>query len=356
VGPIARVLGFFSFVNTLWVFAVLGIAVSIGPSAFYLLQPLHDLLRRLLTKLYRDLLLPLLTRLHTWGVLELGAWGCCFAGLARGVALASELHGPAFAKAGEMMSFTASALAVPALAYTTFLRGRRTSRARLATACYVFFVACCMPPAVHFGSTLYGYAAVVSLFGALGFGVWVGPLCFAVGFTSDAAMHRIAAAALALVLSFCAATAAAGSAPARWLAPFASAVSIFGTTNLFLSLLIMSSQYYAIDDASSSRGAAPSPYTAWWRWSNALMVGLLVGLNAAGHILGLEGMANTCASFTVLFALQKYGEFHLRARWNGWLLLLGLSLVTWRVSLFLHVHPEYVSSVLGGSMMAVDAA
>jgi len=39
VGVVYRVLGFFTFVNTVWLFAILGITASIGPSIYHLLQP-----------------------------------------------------------------------------------------------------------------------------------------------------------------------------------------------------------------------------------------------------------------------------------------------------------------------------
>jgi hypothetical protein len=355
VGPVARVLGFFTFVNTMWTFAVVGIVVSIGPSVYHLLRPVHEFLRNLLEHLYLDVVLPTIKRLHTWGVLECSVWLALWMVLARGVALAALP--PYRADAGEMVSFTGSSLAAPALAYTTFLRGRRTHKDRLATACQLFFAACAVPGALYFGSSLYGFVTVACVFGALGFGVWAGSLCIAIGFTSEHAMQRVCAAALVLVLGFCAivaATASSYSGERSWLhrvlAPFASAVSIFGTFNLFLSLLIISSQNY---DSRRSRdsGNNNTPFTPRWYWANGLMAFLLVGLNAVGRILGLPGMSNTATTFTVLFALEKYGEFHLYSKWNGWLLMLGMSLVTWKASLFLHMHPEYVSSVLGGGMV-----
>jgi hypothetical protein len=353
-GPVARVLGFFSFVNTLWVLAVLGIAISIGPSIYYLLRPLHSLLRRLLLKIHQELIWPVLENLHSCGLFEFAAWVCCIMGLARGVVLASNNYGPALPKAGEMVSLTASMLVVPALTYTSQLHGQHTSNERLVTVCCIFFAACCAPAAVHFKSTLYGYLTVVSAFAALGFGVWIGPLCFAVGFTSDEAMHRVAIAAFIIVLTFCAAIAASRNTAAciNWLAPFTSATSTFGTANLFLSLLIISSQFYAPDDESlSTRQTVSSPYNSRWFWSNVLMVILLLSLNAVSQLLGLEGMANTTTAFIVLFALQKYGEYHIYARWNTWLLILCASFVTWQASLFLNEHPEFVSSAIGGRIV-----
>jgi hypothetical protein len=61
VGVVSRVLGFFTFVNTVWLMAILGIAVSIGPAIYHVLQPLHVLLRRTMRYLWEqvgDIMMP----------------------------------------------------------------------------------------------------------------------------------------------------------------------------------------------------------------------------------------------------------------------------------------------------------
>ena len=60
---------------------------------------------------------------------------------------------------GEMVSLTASALAAPALGYTTLLRGKRTSHEVLGTLVPVFFAATCFPWALHYQSRLCERAA-----------------------------------------------------------------------------------------------------------------------------------------------------------------------------------------------------
>ena len=55
---------------------------------------------------------------------------------------------------GEMVSLTASALAAPALGYTTLLRGKRASHEVLATLVPLFFAASCFPWAMHYQSRL----------------------------------------------------------------------------------------------------------------------------------------------------------------------------------------------------------
>ena len=60
---------------------------------------------------------------------------------------------------GEMVSLTASALAAPALGYTTLLRGKRASHEVLATLVPLFFAASCFPWALHYQSRLCERAA-----------------------------------------------------------------------------------------------------------------------------------------------------------------------------------------------------
>ena len=76
-GLTARVFGFFTFVNAMWAFAIIGISVSIGPSIYHILEPLRGLLYRLYMRLIYDLLLPLVRRLHENSVFEL--CGYCIA-------------------------------------------------------------------------------------------------------------------------------------------------------------------------------------------------------------------------------------------------------------------------------------
>jgi hypothetical protein len=77
---------------------------------------------------------------------------------------------------------------------------------------------------------------------------------------------------------------------------------------------------------------------------NAITLGVLCGTYGGGLVLGLVGLTNTSCVFFVLWLVHKYGEFHREVGWNGWVLLLLLSLLAWRGALFLHVNPQYVSA------------
>merc|ERR1711907_892197 len=173
------------------------------------------------------------------------------------------------------------------------------------------FVVACFPWALHYQSKLYGYITTVAAYNALGFGVAHQRLCWFIGFNSEQAMHRVCASSLCLVSMFLSLKLSGAANDSLLLTPFGSATSVFGTIMLFLSLLVL--------------------------------------LNAVGHTFGLVGMANTATTFGVLWTMEKYGEFHLEHRWNGWVLLLMFSVVAWRGSLYLHAHPDYIVSMFSMS-------
>jgi hypothetical protein len=58
VSVVTRVTGFFTFTNTVWFFAIVGIAVSIGPALYHILKPLRDLLKRIITWVFDNIVTP----------------------------------------------------------------------------------------------------------------------------------------------------------------------------------------------------------------------------------------------------------------------------------------------------------
>lgn len=156
-------------------------------------------------------------------------------------------------------------------------------------------------------------------------------------------MHRVCATSLLLVGTFVSLT-AAGVQP-ELLAPFSSAVSVFGSVMLFLSLLIISSNPW---NYSSTRTEKFRFGLSRWAYANLLMLFMLLVLNAAGRTFGLVGMANTSTTFLCLWLLDKYVDFHVDMKWNGWVLVLLMSCAAWRASLWLHANPGHIVSMFSG--------
>lgn len=320
---ITRVVGFFSFVNIMWAFAILGICVSIGPALLVLLQPLRHLLLRVCRLVYEQILLPTAVRMHSWGVFEAMGYVTCVVGLAEGVRMGGD--------AGVFVALTAAVLSSLCGGYTNVLWGNRISQSlgtdNLVRSQLLWQFLCWIPLAVHFKSELFAYGAVIFLFIILGFSAHVGYLCLAFGFSDEASAMRVCVAAFTLTFGYIGLY--IGKVDGELLQPFASPIVVFGCIMFFLSLLILGAEF---------RGSYSPRYFA----INLATVFSLVVFQFVGQVLGVQSMANVSITFTVIWALQKYTEIHIGARWNMWLLVLILSLVIWRSSLYLHAHPEYV--------------
>ena len=85
--PLSRLLGFFSLVNIVWTFAVLGISISLGPVIVLALKPLLVLMSGALARLWRRIVLPLLVKCHQLGVFEAAMYAAVAGIVVDGLAL-----------------------------------------------------------------------------------------------------------------------------------------------------------------------------------------------------------------------------------------------------------------------------
>ena len=69
-----RVTSLFTFINLMWLGAIIGIAVSVGPVVWFATAPIRKFLtgtvKRIVIWMAKEILVPVATRLHLWGVLE----------------------------------------------------------------------------------------------------------------------------------------------------------------------------------------------------------------------------------------------------------------------------------------------
>lgn len=328
-GIAARVRGLFTFVNFVWFLSILGIGVSVGPSLYHLLEPLRDWLRYVAERILFDIVIPIARRLHNWGAIEAFVFTLCFLGVVQGFRMEQE-EDPA-----TMVALTGTVLAIPSFAYSTLLWGGRlvksTKSETLLQMVQLWLVCCWAPLAVHFSSVLFGYLSVLALFGMLGFGVSARGCCYFIGFDSNDALQRSAVTAAILLVFFLILRILLGISP-HYLAPFEPPVAVMGSIVLLLSLLIVSNRYYFL------RGDKFQHY-------NFIMMLALVFTILCGDTFQMRGMANTGKTFAALWLLRLYGEMHDYLNWNGWLLILVLSVAMWQISLYLHGHPEHIASL-----------
>jgi hypothetical protein len=324
---ITRVRGLFSFINLLWLFSIIGIAVSIGPSVYHVLYPLRDLIMRISDWVFHQIILPVVTRCHSYGIFEALCYTLVYLLIIQGYRMGKE-------DMAMYVSFTGSVLSLPCVAYSTLLWGKRLVKRyegvnTLRQLGSIWLLLCCFPCAVHFSSTLYAYSAVIASYSLLGSVVFVGRLCIVLGFESknSAILHSVASFLLLLLFVVFRVWGVADS----FLRPFSSPISVIGGHMLFLSLMILS------DDSNGNEKEALR--------SNILMFVILLLFLLLGFLNGLSSLTNVAIVYSILWSMQKYISFHCRSRFNVWPLVLILSLVVWRLSLFFHLNPHYITNL-----------
>ena len=75
-----RVWGFFCFVNIMWLLAIFGITISLGPAVWAVTKPLRKVLelvstwvREAVVYAVKEFVIPVVLRMHAYGVLEVSS-------------------------------------------------------------------------------------------------------------------------------------------------------------------------------------------------------------------------------------------------------------------------------------------
>lgn len=336
-GIVQRVTGFFSFVNCMWLAAILGITISIGPSIYHILKPLRELLTRIARWTLNKIIIPTVEKLHKWGVFEALAWGAATILVVDGI----RLFRP---ETGFYISLSGVAAMAPAFAYSTFLHGHKAkndvSSETFTQILNAWIAATCAPLAVQYGSSLFGFGTVIAIYSVLGFSTACYGLCYAIGFRSKNSLERVVATSSLLLLGYSALKYLDARAiiTSQYFAPFTSPIAVMGSFTMFLGLLILSSRYYTQDLSQKPTYAV----------RNLLMISALVTALFFGNVYAISGMTNTALTFGALWVAEKYGELHIESRFNGWILVLIFSALTYKASLWLHLHPEFIASLFDG--------
>lgn len=342
-----RVNGIFSVINVIWLIAIIGIFVSIGPTIYYLLKPLRDFLKRSWKFLFDYIIEPGIRICHNWGIIELSLW--LFSAW-----ICLDAHQYYGTDARRYIGITGVCFSILAFLYTN---GRNIescyytaafSRAPVARQTNKWFhavswrycIAACLPFSIVFDSSFLGFIATGAAFGQLGFGGFSGPFCYAIGFDDQHALVRCAFASSILLSTMIGLRVFEFPIVAR-LTPLQIPISIFGSLVLHIALLIVSSKYYAKRGwFSSSSQSIPS-----YLFRNAMMIFvLLLEMGVGSTYPELEGLANSASVFMVLYLWSKSGEFCDEAKLSPWIFILVSSLCLWKSSLYMHANPGIITS------------
>jgi hypothetical protein len=331
----SRVLGFFSFVNLGLTCAALAAVLS-----FYTCAPVlcASLLPALLV--LGRLGLILLTRLFIPSLWLLSA--------------TLVVHGGRFpAESGMYVSLIGAALGDGLVIRSVLFNfPEYDKRGQTRDTMWLSYVALTFGPlAVRFGSCLFGWFAILALYGALGFSVSFIGIGWLIGFESEAHLLHVAGTSLSLmVLSALwrlVLRATLQATVVAWmLAPFSTALMTMASVTYFLALLILSNRWSS--HLEHWRGSADD-----LRHSVQVLFVLSLAISAFfGFVWQVESLTNTAIVFAVLFASEKIAD---RPFWTSEhykvLAFIG-SIGSFLALLYLRTHPRLVAAMFDGTLIS----
>lgn len=170
----------------------------------------------------------------------------------------------------------------------------------------------------NYDSKLCGFIAIFSLYFGLGFGVEVGTGYYAVGFQTMDAVVRCTLVSLCFVVGMLCAK------NYGYNGPFLTPTFVAGPVIYFLGLLITASKH------SDSYGQ-----NQMW------MISSLVAMLFVGTVYNAQSIVNVTLTYGALYILEKIAENEF---WRQKLSLsiFVLSLLLFRIGLYLHAHPKFL--------------
>lgn len=313
-----RVLGFFTFVNIIWVVSVVGVIFTVGPCLAYLCG---SWLMERVAEVFRNIIVPTLQCLEAWGVLEATAYVLAMAFTAQGSRYL-ELQ----SDSASIVCLAGGLAFVPAWGYSTKLHtvGKGDADAFMClSGCMLAGVL--VPLALIHESPLIGFCAVLAFYASLGFVFAAFGWGFVVGFQGEKSMRRCLVASIVLILMF-SSFRVLGLDP-LYMRPFAVGVMCLGNIMYFLALLILSSKW------SSS---AHEHYII----CQIVMVMSLTAALFVGSVFSMPAMTNTAVTFLVLYIMEKELEFD----WHGFAVVVAFLnfAALFCLALFMHNHADNI--------------
>jgi hypothetical protein len=329
-GLITRLLGFFSFVNIIWMVAILGITISVGPTIYIALKPLRKYMMGTFKRLFFSVILPVIRVCHEWGVFEASAW-CVTIGF---MLDALRIQSP---EVSFLISLTGIGLAIPCTVYSTVIHAgsiikELSTQARDRLVTLDIFLAL-TPVAIYYQSSLCGFFVVAAIYHQIGFSFVCLGLTYVIGFHSRQALIRVAVSSSILLACYSAFKLFCDD--PTFLIPFKLPVGIMGSLTLYLALLIFTSVHYY--------GSKESNYIVR---QIPMIVALLLGLFAGNVVVPNSGLGNTATVFLILYGIEKGTDAHYISGASPWFLMFFISVSGYFAALWFHTHPDVIASIL----------
>eukprot|EP00756_Hemistasia_phaeocysticola_P031250 Hpha_TRINITY_DN16341_c1_g17::TRINITY_DN16341_c1_g17_i1::g.59787::m.59787 len=324
-GAVSRMLGVFSLINIIWMFAILIVAVALGPVLWMLSKPI----RRILIRIFTTVVMPVIKALRPY-----------YQYLINGIAFlffveSLRYSGDPYSMTGVMMCMTGLALSALGFIYTTKVNAPKDGDdARVFIEIVTSLIMLkTVPMAYVHQSSLLGMLSVFGLVTMVGFSFISYGCCYCVGFRQDRLMMTtITCGIINLLFTFVKAT---DIDPKLW-KPFAGAATSIGGSVYMLSQLILADAWYL----GGSYLKRQIPFLC---------------STAAFYVLGTQfatpSLVNVAHVYTVLYMADKYGDLGRRCKPRDgamWFYILGAGLGMYGAAMYLNRNPGMLMHVLTG--------
>ena len=332
---LSRIKGFFSFVNLIWMIAILGILISIGPVLLLLINPFLDMLMLL----WNNTILPIIIFLHKIGFFEFLGYFVSIILIADGMKANKEW--------GFFISLTGAGFMFLLFIYSLeykfnnyygleFSRNKKYSKKidkqkviiGILTGIIFFSLS------LVFNSKLLSFLTTMDFYFLIGFYTGCFGLCYFVGFLNKSDMYRVVSTSFCLMIFYIILRCL--NINNQIIELYRSPIQIFGALTYFLGLLIISSLYF-------------DKINLTYIQRQIIFIISLILVIFSGLIFNMPSLTNTTYVFGVLYLMEKTVEIFHKIEGNIYVLILILSIALWIFSLHLHKHSEIIISIMNGS-------
>ena len=322
---LSRIRGFFTFVNLIWIIAILGIVISIGPSLLFILKPIQELIM----KFFVEVIIPFILFLYNIGILEFLGYFISIILIADGMKVNKEW--------GFFISLTGVGFLI-ALYFYSITKYHSFGEFEIKSNEYIILgiliTLTLFSLSIIFNSKIFSFLATIIFYYFIGFYTGCFGLCYVIGFLNDTDMYRVVATSFCLMVFYIGIKAL--NVNNKIIELYRCPIQIFGAFTYFLGLLIIASAY------SYKRGLS-------YVQRQIIFIGSLLLVLFFGNFFNLPSLTNTTYVFGVLYLMEKNVELFSKITGSLWLVILITSLSLWICSLYLHRHSEIIVSIISGS-------
>ena len=231
----SRIKGFFSFVNFIWMIAIFGIIISIGPVIYLLLYPLLNLIIFIWNNI-----IPLLIVLYELGFFEICGYFISVILIADGMRVNKEW--------GYFIALTGAGLIYCLYCiYFYSIKGHEDDELKLDDREIIIILGILtiqinFSLSVAFNSEFFSFLATLVFYYIIGFYTGCFGLCYVIGFVNNSAMYRVITVSFFFIIFYIITKALNLNNDIIEL--YRRPIQIFGALTYFLGLLIISSSFY----------------------------------------------------------------------------------------------------------------